>query len=59
MTKETEADVKVPIFDGKDYNLWIKRIQMYLKWKRCEDVILREKQAEDKEWDQHELKATI
>ena len=30
---------------------------MYLKWKRCDEVILREKQAEDKEWDQHELKA--
>ena len=57
MTKETEADVNDPIFDGKDYNLWKKIIQMYLKWKRCDDVILREKQAEDEEWDQHELKA--
>lgn len=52
-----DKEVKVPIFDGKDYNLWKKRILVYLKSKHCDEVVSRAREATDKEWDDHELKA--
>jgi len=35
-TKKMEEDMKIHIFDGKRYNVWKKRILMYLKWKKCD-----------------------
>ena len=31
----------LPIFDGKDYSTWMKRITVFLKMKKCEEVIQR------------------
>ena len=33
----------LPIFDGKDYSTWKKRITVFLKMKKCEEVIQRVK----------------
>ena len=52
-------DTKVPIFDGKNYNLWKKRILVYMKSKHCDKVVTRAKSNDDKDkdWDDQEVKA--
>ena len=51
-------EVTIPVFDGKDYSMWKKRITMYLKLKKCDVVITRARVATDKEdWDASYLKA--
>ena len=49
----------LPIFDGADYSTWKKRITMFLKMKKCELVIQREREATDNEntWTDNDLKA--
>ena len=58
MTKDN-SDSKVPIFGGKDYSLWNKRILLYLKWKQCDQCALREKSTSEvqTEWDDKDLRA--
>ena len=52
------CDITIPVFDGEDYSMWEKRITMYLKFKKCDEVIKREQVTTDKEeWDEKELKA--
>ena len=51
-------EINIPVFDGEDYSMWKKRIILYLKFKKCDEVIKREKLAIDKEdWDEMDLKA--
>jgi len=38
-----EEDMKIQISDGKRYNIWKKRILMYLKWKKCDEAAIRVK----------------
>ena len=42
-------DITIPVFDGGNYSMWKKRIEMFLKFKECDVVIKREKTANDKE----------
>lgn len=61
-TKEEEMgsdEIKIPVFDGKDYSTWKKRIFTFLKMKKCINVCKREKTATDKAdtWDEQDLKA--
>lgn len=46
------------VFDGEDYSMWKKRIKMFLKFKKCDTVITKEKAASDRdeEWDEQDLK---
>ncbi|XP_033356393.1 E3 ubiquitin-protein ligase RBBP6-like [Bombus vosnesenskii] len=49
-----DDEIKVQIFDGRDYKMWKKRILMYLKCKKCYEPVTREKMdtdAQDK-WDE-------
>lgn len=51
-------EITIPVFDGEDYSMWKKRITMFLKLKRCDEVITRAKVATDKEdWNENDLKA--
>ena len=52
-------DVSIPVFDGENYSMWKKRIQVFMNLKKCEIVIEREKTETDKaeEWIQNDLKA--
>ena len=52
-------DVSIPVFDGENYSMWKKRIQVFMKLKKYEIVIEREKTETDKaeEWIQNDLKA--
>lgn len=51
-------EVKVPVFDGANYNMWKKRLVLFLKWKKSIIVIERKKTETDKDdWDQNDLKA--
>ena len=34
-------DIKIPVFDGEEYDTWKQRIKMYLKMKKCQEVITR------------------
>ena len=52
-------DISIPVFDGENYRMWKKRIQMFMKFKKWEIVIEREKTETDKveKWTQNDLKA--
>ena len=52
-------DISIPVFDGENYSMWKKRIQMFMKFKKWEIVIEREKTETDKveKWTQNDLKA--
>ena len=53
-----KKDISIPVFDGEDYSMWQKRITMFLKFKKCHEVITRERISADRpEWDQQDLKA--
>ena len=32
-------EINIPVFDGEDYSMWKKRIILYLKFKKCDEVI--------------------
>lgn len=52
-------EIRIPVFDGKDYECWKKRITMILKMKKCVQVVTRKKtstESED-EWEEKDLKA--
>ncbi|KAG7197048.1 hypothetical protein KM043_017578 [Ampulex compressa] len=53
------ADITIPVFDGEDYGSWKKRITMFLKMKKCDVIITREKIKTDKEddWLEKDLRA--
>ncbi|KAK9703336.1 Zinc knuckle [Popillia japonica] len=57
--EETEmADkIRIPIFDGKEYECWKQRIMMILKLNKCQDVVTRERTEKEDEWDAKDLKA--
>ncbi|KYN01988.1 Copia protein [Cyphomyrmex costatus] len=38
-----KKDITIPVFDGEDYSMRKKRITMFLKMKRCHEVITRVK----------------
>jgi len=38
-----EEEINIQIFDEKSYNIWKKRILMYLKWKKCVEAAMRVK----------------
>lgn len=52
-------DLKIPVFDGKEYECWKKRILMLLKFKTCENPATREMATTDDEtqWSKMNLKA--
>ena len=53
-----KKEVTIPVFDGENYHMWKKRIEIFLKLKEFNVVISREKAATDKEeWDKLDLKA--
>lgn len=54
-----EFKMTLPIFDGNDYSTWKKRITVFLRMKKCEKVIQRERIATDNEatWNDTDLKA--
>lgn len=53
-----KCEITIPVFNGEDYSMWKKRITLYLKFKKCNDVITRGKVVTDKEdWDDRDLKA--
>lgn len=57
--KMADEIIKIPIFDGKDYGCWKRRIEMILKMKNCQDVVSRRIRTTDKEdeWNGKDLKA--
>ncbi|KAL7301769.1 hypothetical protein TKK_0005761 [Trichogramma kaykai] len=52
-------DMQIPVFDGDDYNMWKKRINLYLKMKKCDCVIERERASTETEaeWNNKEILA--
>lgn len=54
-----EVKIFIPVFDGQDYPMWRKRIEMYLKMKECEKVIEKERPEGEAEaaWKKLEVKA--
>jgi len=54
-----EEDMKIPIFDEKSYNIWKKKIFMYLKWKKCDEAAIRVKLPTNSEtiWQEKNLRA--
>ena len=56
--KAGKNEINIPVFDEEDYSMWKKRIILYLKFKKCDELIKRGKLATDKEdWDEMDLKA--
>ncbi|XP_058807227.1 uncharacterized protein DDB_G0280315-like [Phymastichus coffea] len=53
----SDTDMKIPIFDGKDYNLWKKRLLLLLKFRTCDEVVTHEKQLKDTDWEKLNCKA--
>ena len=48
----------VPIFDGKDYTNWKIRIYKFLQFKKCKEVVMREKTPTDKhDWEEKDIVA--
>lgn len=45
--KMEKKEIHIPVFDGEDYGMWKKRIIMYLKLKKCNEVIEREKRERE------------
>ncbi|XP_070517912.1 uncharacterized protein [Cardiocondyla obscurior] len=39
--EEITEEIKIQQFNGQDYNLWKKRILLYLKLKKCDEVAIR------------------
>jgi len=58
-TRTMTEEIRIQIFDGKNYNIWKKRILMYLKWKKCDEVATRARLTTDNEttWNEKNLKA--
>ena len=54
-----EFKMTLPIFDGKDYSTWKKRITIFLRMKKCEMVIQRVRESTENEatWNEKDLKA--
>lgn len=58
--KQTMSDeIKFQLFDGRNYNIWKKRILIYLKWKKCDEVATKLRLVTDNEatWNEQNLKA--
>ena len=56
--KMEKKEFLIPVFDGEDYAMWKKRITMFMKMKKCDTVLTREKAATDEPtWDEYDLKA--
>ena len=54
-----QEEVNIQIFDGKDYNLWKKRLLLYLKWKKCDEAARRERRSTEDldKWEDMDIKA--
>ena len=54
-----EGELKFQVFDGKDYSIWKKRILLYLKWNKCDELATRERATSDNDdtWAEKNLKA--
>ena len=53
-----KKEVTIPVFDGENYIIWKKRIEKFLKFKKCATVITRAKTANNKDdWEDHDFKA--
>ena len=53
-----KKDISLPVFDREDYSMWKKRITMFFKFKKCHEVITRERiSADGPKWDEQDLKA--
>ncbi|XP_029176642.1 uncharacterized protein LOC114944774 [Nylanderia fulva] len=52
-------EIKIPVFDRKDYSTWKKRILTFLKMKKCEETCKRVRQQNENadDWNQKNLKA--
>lgn len=51
-------DITIPVFDGEGYAMWKKRITLFLKLRKCDEVIQRARTSTDKDiWDENDLKA--
>jgi len=52
-------EIKIQQFNGQDYNLWKKRILLYLKMKKCDEVAIRPMLSSDNStaWAESNLKA--
>lgn len=58
--KENMSDeIKIPVFDGKEYSTWKKRLLTFLKLKKCDDACKRERAAGENAdvWNEKDLKA--
>lgn len=53
-------DILIPIFNGTEYDNWKTRMFMFLKMKKCLDVVKRERNGTDQEneWKENQLRAT-
>ena len=50
--------MNVPIFDGKDYTYWKIKIYKFPQFKKCKDVVMREKTPTDKDnWEERDIEA--
>jgi len=51
-------EIKIQSFDGKNYNIWKKRIFIYLQWKKCDEVVTRARLPTDDEttWNEKNLR---
>ena len=52
-------EIKLPVFDGKNYNMWKKRVNLFLRYKGCSAAITREMSESDDEedWNRKDLQA--
>jgi len=56
--KMEKKEINISVFDGEGYNMWKKRITLFLRLKKCDMVITREKtQTDEDDWEENDLKA--
>lgn len=53
------SDVTLPVFDSEEYSLWKKRLVMFLKMKKCHQVIAKPKTPFDNhgKWEESDVRA--
>ncbi len=54
----SHEEMKIQVFNGRDYSIWKKRILLYLKMKKCHEPATKNRDNENQEdWDEKNLKA--
>jgi hypothetical protein len=38
-------NITIPVFDGEDYSMWEERIETFLKFKKCDEVMKQKKKT--------------